>query len=122
MGMAVAILVSLSVVIGVVPRIFLAGTPRINPNFISDLGNLPRDIVAMFRGEPSSQDERMTAEIPRVTHPAGLNYEPLAKGVYASEPDQSGKRYIKIEEGTKLEKKVITLDDGRTVSVYVPLE
>lgn len=120
--MIVAIVVSLGIVIGITPRIFLADSPKINPNFLADLGNLPSDIVAMFRGQPSSKDEQMTAEIPRVAHPAGLTYEPLTKGVYASEADQSGKRYIKIKEGTKLEKKVITLDDGRTVSVYVPLE
>lgn len=120
--MVVAIIVSLGIVVGVTPRIFLADSPKINPNFLADLGNLPNDIVAMLQGQPSSRDDQMTAEIPRVVHPAGLNYEPLAKGVYASEADQSGKRYIKIEEGTKLEKKVIVLDDGRTVSVYVPLE
>lgn len=120
--MLVALVMSLGIVVGISPRIFLADSPKINPNFIANLGNLPGDIVAMFRGQPSSKDEQLTAEIPRVVHPAGLNYEPMAKGVYASEPDQSGKRYIRIEEGTKLEKKVVTLDDGRTVSVYVPLE
>lgn len=120
--MLTAIVISMGIVVGITPRIFLANSPDINPNFLADLGAIPGDFVALFRGQPSSKDERMTAEIPRVTHPAGLSYEPLAKGVYASEPDQSGKRYIRIEEGTKLEKKVVTLDDGRTVTVYVPLE
>lgn len=120
--MLTAIAISLGVVVGITPRVFLADSPKINPNFLADLGALPGDFVALLRGQPSSKDEQMTAEIPRVTHPVGLNYEPLTKGVYASEPDQSGKRYIRIEEGTKLEKKVVMLDDGRTVSVYVPLE
>ncbi len=122
LGMGMALVLSFAIVVGITPRIFLAGSPELNPNFLADLGALPGDFVAMFRGESSSKDEQMTAEIPRVVHPSGLNYEPLSKGVYASEADQSGKRYIRIEEGTKLEKKIVTLDDGRTVEVYVPLE
>lgn len=121
-GMTVAIALSLLVVVGVVPRIFLADSPQPNPNALADLGRLPSEIVAVFRGQPSPKDAQMTAEIPQVVHPSGITYEPLTKGVYASEPDQTGKRYIKIEKGTTLEKKVITLDSGRTVSVYIPVE
>lgn len=122
-GMVVAILTAYAVVTGIAPRVFVANTPEIDSNALANLVSMPSDFIAMITGnEGSSQDEILTNEIPRVAHPEGTTYEPIAKGVYASEPDASGQRYIKIERGTQLEKKEVTLDDGSVAVVYIPLE
>ncbi|MBP9690689.1 hypothetical protein KBD81_01270 [Candidatus Woesebacteria bacterium] len=124
-GLAVALLAAFTLTKSVAPRMFVADSPEINRQFIAELKYIPSDFVAFVKNpfkKQESFDEVMTAQIPKVEHPAGTTYEPIAKGVYASEPDETGKRYIKIDKGTQLEIREVTLDDGRTVKVYVPVE
>ena len=124
-GLAVGILIAFTLTKSVAPRMFVADSPQINGQFIAELRYIPSDFIAFVKNpfkKEESFDEVMTAQIPRVEHPPGTAYQPIAKGVYASEPDGTGKRFIKIDKGTKLEIRDVTLDDGRTVQVYVPVE
>lgn len=107
------------------PRIFVADTPTLNPDFIATLQKSPFAVVAYLgniQEDASLKDHLETAKIPRVSPPNGLTYVPFAKGVEASEGSDDRKRYIKIEKGTKLEMHTITLSDGKIVKVYIPVE
>jgi len=124
-GILVSMLAAFGLISIVTPRLFIADSPEINQQFIAELKYIPQDFIAMIRSplnRSESQDEILTKQIPEVTHPEGIQLNPIAKGVYASERDASGKQYIKIDKGTKLEIREVTLSDGRTVKVYVPVE
>lgn len=108
------------------PKIFVANSPEINKNFIADILNSPSNMIALLRGDkkPSNniaQEVDLKNEIPDVPQPEGVHYNQIVEGVYASEPDENGKSFIKIDRGTKLEKKTIMLDDGSTRTVYIPV-
>ena len=78
--------------------------------------------IANINEGATLKDHLETAKIPRANPPPGLNFLPIAKGVYAAEDPESGKRFVKIEKGTKLQINTVTLPDGSTTKVYVPIE
>lgn len=124
-GMIISMAIALVAVSTISPRLFVANSPQINQQFIAELRYIPNDLIARVQNpfqKPQTQDELLTNQIPKVTHPDGVQLQQIAKGVYASEPDNNGKRFIKIDKGTKLEIREVTLDDGRTVKVYIPVE
>jgi len=124
-GIVISIFAALILVATVSPRLFIANSPQINQQFIAELRYIPSDFIAMIQNplqKTPSQDEMLTNQIPDVNHPEGIQLQQIAKGVYASEPDESGKRFIKIDKGTGLEIREVTLEDGRTVKVYIPVE
>ncbi|MDP4011746.1 MAG: hypothetical protein Q8P72_05995 [Candidatus Roizmanbacteria bacterium] len=124
-GIVISIFTAFMLVSTVSPRLFIANSPQINRQFIAELRYIPSDLIAMVRNplqKAPSQDEMLTNQIPNITHPQGIQLQQIAKGVYASEPDESGKRFIKIDKGTNLEIREVTLEDGRTVKVYIPVE
>lgn len=105
--------------------LFIDNSPQFNARIFDTLQSSPGALFASISNifQPKqSLDETLTAEIPRVSPPAGSSYAPIAKGVYASEPDANGERFIKIEKGTRLRIEEITLDDGNKVKVYVPID
>ncbi len=120
-----AILGAFLLTVSVSPRVFIADSPQVNPNFFAELRKAPADLVAFVRNPfaPGKTDEGvMTAELQVTDAPTGASFTPIAKGVYAAEDPATGQSYVKIEGGTQLEVHNITLEDGRTVTVYVPLE
>lgn len=103
---------------------FLDDSPQLNAQFFQDIQSAPARFVALIRNpfsRTASNDEALTAEIPRTQHPAGIQLTEVVPGVRASEPDAAGMRYIKIDGGVTFEIQTITLDSGETVSVYVPV-
>ena len=116
---------SFSIMRSLTPRVFVANTPTLNPDFMSTLQKSPIAVFAYLgniQEDATLKDHLETAKIPQATPPKGTNYTSIAKGVYASEGGENEKRYIKIEKGTKLEIHTLVLSDGRTVKVYVPVE
>ena len=104
------------------PQIFIANTPQVNPNFVANILASPSTILAYIRSpfDPETRNNVIeTAKMPKANPPPGLQYQPIANGVYAAEDPQTNLRYVKIDKGTKLEIRYITLDDGSTAKVYV---
>lgn len=105
--------------------LFIDNSPQFNARIFDTIrtspGTLFTSLPHLFQPK-QTLDETMTAEIPKSAHPEGSTYTPIAKGVYATEPDANGDRFIKIEKGTRLRTEEITLDDGSRVKVYVPLD
>jgi len=107
------------------PRLFVANTPTLNPDFVATLQKSPIAVFAYLgniQEDATLKDHLETAKIPRAIPPEGTNYAPFAKGVQASEGGENERRFVKIEKGTKLEIHTITLSGGNTVKVYVPVE
>lgn len=118
-----AIAISFLMVNFFAPKVFVLNSPEIDRNALANIFSSGQDLIAFFtQRNYSNNEESGLSEIPNVPHPQGITYEQIAKGVYASEPDSTGKRFIKIDKGTKLEKKDVVLEDGRSVTVYIPLE
>ncbi|MFA9288385.1 MAG: hypothetical protein ACEQSA_00700 [Weeksellaceae bacterium] len=118
-----AIVLSFVAVSSVTPTLFLANTPQVNPGFIAivqDIPAYPQRLAAILRNpmSPEKQDgDVLYGQIPKADPTDDTEFFPIAKGVEASE-DRS---YVKIEEGTKIEVQTVTLEDGRTVRVLIPL-
>lgn len=114
------------------PRVFLSGSPDINTEYIAQIRNLPANTLASLRNIANPQDsndfqqsENARAEFEKLAvkeAPSGLSFAPIAQGVQASEPTEDGKVFYKIEAGTQLEVRSVTLDDGREVKVYIPIK
>ena len=113
----------------VAPNLFIANSPEINPVFIADIINKPREIAAMpgkflsslsnfklFNFESPSTpefpvkqnevakiqvDPKVIAEVKQKTPPANAVFKYVSKGVSAAEDKVTGEKYIKVEAGTK---------------------
>jgi hypothetical protein len=126
-GMIVlSILISLAVVKFGSPQVFLADTPTVKPEFIASVKNLP-GVVAQMPGRlvallpkfgqnqsPLRQDSVGQAgialnKIEQVTPPPDAPFRSIAKGVSAAETSD-GKKYLKIEAGTKYTTKTETIN------------
>jgi hypothetical protein len=128
-GLIFAIALSFVMVNYLAPKVFIANTPEIDRRALANIFSSGQELLSFMSGQNNSENENENenentdlSDIPSVPHPADTSYERVAKGVYASEPDETGKRFIKIDKGTKLEKRDVILEDGRSVTVYIPLE
>lgn len=101
--------------------VFIANTPQLNRKFISQIQNLPKNIVAIPHQlaalfKPAvSQNIKQTAEdstistmqafvnLPKVIAPTSVIFKPLVKGVYAGEDNATKTKYVTIEKGTKVQ-------------------
>ncbi len=123
--MILAIVISLGATTTVSPRLFIADSPQVNSQFIAELKNIPSDTIAFFRNIGASPAEREIAELERKSipgTPVDAEFQAIAPGVQAAESAQEGESYIKVDAGTKLEVRTVTLDDGRRVKVYIPIQ
>lgn len=121
----IAIAFSFGLTATVSPRLFIADSPQINPYFIAELSNIPADTIAFIRNIGLSSQDREIAELERRSvseSPADATFYQVAPGVQAAESPQDGETYIKVEAGTQLEVRSVTLDDGRRVKVYIPIQ
>lgn len=121
----VALGIALLLTATISPRLFIADSPQINTQFIAELRNAPADFVAFVMRRPTGAEATALAELEQSqvqNVPQGLTFAPVAQGVSAAEDPSTGERFVKVEAGTKLEVRQITLEDGRTVTVYVPVE
>jgi hypothetical protein len=104
------VLVSFFMVKTAAPQVFLADSPRVNPEFIAriknaptELAQLPGNLIAGIGNlNPFSKKENdMFANVKSVTPPPNVAFKQIAKGVSAAEDPKTGQKYIKIEAGTK---------------------
>jgi len=126
---ALVILITFFTVKTVAPNLFIANSPEINPVFIADIINKPREIAAipgrflsslsnfrLFNFESPSVpelpvrqnkvanikvDPKVIAEIKQKTPPSNIIFKYVSKGVSAAEDPGTGTKYIKVEAGTK---------------------
>jgi len=123
--MILAIAIAFGITTTISPRLFIADSPEINPQFVAELGNIPSDTIAFIRNIGASPEDRAVAELERKSipgTPVDAEFYSVAPGIQAAESAQEGESYIKVEAGTKLEVRTITLDDGRRVKVYIPVQ
>lgn len=123
--MLLAIVISLGLTTTVSPRLFIADSPEVNTQFIAELRNIPSDSIAFIRNIGASPADREIAELEQKSipgTPVDAEFQTIAPGVHAAESAQEGESYIKVDAGTKLEVRTVTLDDGRRVKVYIPVQ
>lgn len=107
-------LISFFAVKTVVPQIFLADSPKVNPEFIVRLQNAPAEIGQMPGKMLASISDGLSnlnpfkslttgqlANVKTATPPSNAVFKAVSKGVSAAENPQTGERYIKVEAGTK---------------------
>jgi len=113
-------------------QIFLAGTPKINPNFIANLKNAPtyiaeiplgiinsfklnvlrNDNVASTKSEIKSTLDQISVDVPAT---AGLMFKNVTTNVMAADdPTDSNIKYVQLQSGAKvsIKQKVVTDADG----------
>lgn len=120
----VSLLLALVVVAYGAPQVFVAGTPQIKSNFVAQLESVPLRFLGFIQHPVDSGTRTDTVETALMdTHgdKKNLEYRPIGKGVYAAEDPFTKERFIKIEKGTKVEKRFVTIN-GQEVGVYVPAE
>lgn len=119
---ALVILITFFSVKTVAPNLFIANSPEINPVFITEIINKPKEIAAMpgkflsslsnfrlFNFESQSTpevvkiqvDPKVIAEVKQKTPPANVVFKYVSKGVSAAEDTATGEKYIKVEAGTR---------------------
>lgn len=113
---------ALMLTVGIAPRIFIADTPQIDPQALANIGRMPSDFIAFVTGNSIGTADPVIADIEQIDAPEGTTFSPIAKGVYAAEDPATGQSYVKFEAGTELQVYEVQLDDGRMVSIYVPVE
>lgn len=115
----IAIVLAFTIVKVGAPRVFLADSPNVSPEFIAFLQD-------PFGGDkPADSGEVPVVANIGVSEPPNegtLQYTPLIQGVQAAEDPQTGKKYVKVEAGTQLQVHTVTLSDGRVVKVYTPAQ
>lgn len=91
------------------PQIFLADSPKINPLFVAKIKNTPFElarlpskmIASIINLNPFANKDEVISNVKLVTPPPNIIFKSVAKGVSAAEDPKTGKKYIKIEAGTK---------------------
>jgi hypothetical protein len=124
-----SILVAYIVVIIGAPQVFIANSSKIRPDFIARMRAVPQNAYALARYPFNSEARQNAVETAHIndtgdnnTVKNDLQYQSVAPGVYAAEDPANQERFIKIEKGTQIEVRYITLSDGRKVKVYVPVQ
>ncbi|GAB4219815.1 MAG: hypothetical protein Fur009_7640 [Candidatus Microgenomates bacterium] len=107
------------------PIIFLANTPKINPKFIASIKKMPENIIN-YSGKLTAnigslfynpfynnqydqnqvikdQNTNILKPVQLITPPSYLQFKPVSKYVEAAEDAETGKKYIKIKKGARLE-------------------
>lgn len=114
--------------------VFLGDTPKIHPLFITRLINTPAYLASKLnigtqsntaqntvRSNPNEQPApfTFTTKAPSPPPPPGLQYKPIAKGVYAAEDTKTNTVYVNIKKGTTftIVDKVI---NGKTYKLLIP--
>lgn len=118
-----AIFISLIIVSYGAPNVFIAGSTQIRPDFVAQIQTNPLQFLGM-RGTPADSATQVAIEEELMNSredKKNLDYKPIMKGVYAAEDPATKEEFIKIDKGTMLEKRYISVD-GREIMVYVPVE
>jgi len=126
-----ALVVALLVTLILNRTVFISSTPRLNPQFIALVyylpnmaQTIPNKLVAFFQ-HPTSSTARNTQLIQNQlakapTPKPNMIFTPLSKGVYAAEDPKTKQKIYKIEKGTQVEVRKITLKDGREFTIIIP--
>ncbi len=105
------------------PYVFVAGSTQIKPEFIAQIQSSPLRFLGFIQKPTGSgtKDSEETELMNSYEDKKSLDYKPIRKGVYAAEDPVTKERFVKIDKGTKLEKRYVTVD-GQEVMIYVPVE
>jgi hypothetical protein len=114
------IIIALMLTISLTPRIFIANSPKINPNFFADLKNIQKNFYALIQTNNSHTDA--LSAIPTVVPPPNLLFKTVARGIQAAEDPATGDRYMKIVDGTQVKVRTFKLKDGRVIKIITPVD
>lgn len=107
------------------PQIFLNNTAAVKPRVLAQIKIIPYSLYARIRFPfDKNQQEKITelASIQRLPKNPSLAYNPISKGVYAAEDPENAAVHVKVESGTELEVRTITLNNGQTLKVFIPVK
>lgn len=107
------------------PQVFVANSPEVNLAFVENIQSIPRRTVAFLKHPTdfSKQNEEVQRNQIAVNQtPGQKEYRQVMKGVYAAEDPSTKEVVVRIEAGTELEVKYITLPGGQQIKVFVPVE
>lgn len=139
----VAMIVSFIVIKILINQIFIAGTPKINPVFLSRLRSFPKTIAALpgkiyeaLQSSPKNttiqpiQNRQSTSKYARRlpirdlstldTVVKSMPLQPIAKDVYAGEDNKYDVSYLKIGENSQWEEIEYTAKDGKKYKLLRP--
>jgi len=103
------VLATFLVVKGSSDTVFMAGTPKVNPEFIASLKNAPQElvsvpgkIIAFINKIPGQkQPSGDIAAVQMITPPPNTVFKTISKGVSAAENPLTGQTMIQVQAGTK---------------------
>lgn len=131
-----ALVLSFVLVQTVISQVFIANSPRIHPLFLARVKNLPyyvktvptrtlafirAGIAGTFNKNARNQYNAALKQVPVVTPPENVFFQPIKTGVYAGQDETTKKTYMKIDAGTKVQLQEFILKDGRVVKLMVPV-
>ncbi len=102
--------------------VFLANTPRINPEFVYNMKNIPQVIANIPQrisfyiaslGRPKFQYQDIS-QVPE------SNFLHVAKDIRAYENKSTNEVYIKVGPNVEFDKKIIQGPDGKEFIIYYP--
>lgn len=120
--MALVLLLTFFSVKMVAPSLFIANTPRVNPLFMANIINTPREFASRFKFNETNKTnvtplrptgyagqaptpevaQVAVAQIPQViTPPPNVIFKYVSKGVSAAEDVKTGNKFLKVDAGTK---------------------
>jgi hypothetical protein len=124
----IKILIALIFAFGIVglgsPRVFVADTPQVQVEFIAFFRYMPERIYAFIQHPTDGDKQADLVEVAQIeqVEKKELDYKPVMSGVSAAEDPTTKEIIVKIDPGTKLEVRYITLDNGQVGRVYVPVK
>lgn len=104
-------------------RIFLADTPRLNPNYVTNLKTQATELAAALSPANLWKKSNLASFFPTGNGSGGVVptlvpdyfYKAISKGVAAYEKD-SGTTYLKVDKGTQYKIRQIKLKDGTVLN------
>ena len=116
---------SFLLVIYIAPQIFLNNTSAVKPRLLSRIKIIPYSLYAYIRhpfDKNQQEKTRELASIQRLPKNSSLSYNPISRGVYAAQDPENAAVHVKVESGTALEVRTITLNNGQTLKVFIPVK
>ena len=96
-------------------KVFFGETPRINPNFIASIKNIPYSIQNIQLAKKAKIDP----ELEKIEKLPLSEFNKIADGVYAKEDRENNTVYIRVEENIEFEDKIINYN-GKQITVKFP--
>ncbi|OGK13912.1 hypothetical protein A3A93_06040 [Candidatus Roizmanbacteria bacterium RIFCSPLOWO2_01_FULL_38_12] len=120
-----SLILSFLIVNFVAPQIFVRDTSAMKPKVQAVLKIVPYTMYAYIRYPFDSQARDKAIELAfmqQLPLNKDLSYRQISKGVYAAEDETTEMVHVKVESRTQLEAKTITLNNGQTLKIFVPIK